>query len=148
MAEIFRLTTATVALPAVGGMVAGVFAFRSLRKNGLTRNGLFISILCVLALGILFPGMARDRIEVSPQKFRMNTGFWFAPTIHEFDPQQVDHVEFFIADNRQFRKKEYMRVFLHDGTSDPVPVNTLFRDNQARIIELLESYGVRFANHP
>jgi hypothetical protein len=135
--EVFRLSIGVVVVPLVVGLAAGAFAVFSFLRDGVNRAGLIAALVSILAVVFFLPSMATDRIEITSTSFRMRTGLWFSPTIHEFNFQDVTSAEIATTLNPRGRRHQYLRVSLTNGTVDSVPISDLFSTHRARILELL-----------
>ena len=89
---------------------------------------------CLIAGGLLFgivigPGMYHDRVTVSPERFTLRCGFWFAPTTRDVSFADVRSIKFDkeVRRGRRGRKSTSYDLMcqMNDGSITEVPIGTL-----------------------
>jgi hypothetical protein len=103
-----------------------------------------------LALAILVPAFFLDRVTVNPERFRLVTGFWFAPTVHDVRFDDLSAIEV-IGEERHTRSGTRMSYYLlchrKTGGAEKVPVGDLMKQGATdRILQVARGKGIHVAN--
>ncbi|MEW5977630.1 MAG: hypothetical protein AB1898_17690 [Acidobacteriota bacterium] len=115
------------------------------RKSVLWGTGLAIAGLIVLLL--LAPGSFLDRSTVSPSRFTLQTGFWFAPTTFDVPFADLSSIEVVAEEETDARgvtsKSRYLVCHHKSGASQKIPLGDLMNAGaKARILERAREQGV------
>jgi hypothetical protein len=134
-----------VAVAVVAGSLAvagfGVFRF----QRGERSRGVVLLVVALLFLVAIGPGMVLDQVALGPDRFYLNTGFWFAPNRHEVRLSDVARasVEVEFRQGRYGKKKSYYLNFdLKSGQKDRVPVGDLMKQAFPEIVATLQEHDI------
>jgi len=108
-------------------------------------------ILGPIALVTIVPGLFLDRAVVTPQHFRLNTGFWFHPTRHEVQFQDVQRINLVVEESRGRRGRKnynyYLDCYQRSGGMQHVPIGTLMQEGALeKVLEMAVQRGIPIAD--
>ena len=125
------------------GLAVGAVLLR--RRNWLA--GIVVVLLGLLGLVVLGPGMFQDKVTVTDERFELNVGFWFAPTVHSVNLADVAGIEGTAEEKtgRRGRKTTDFKVVFRkkSGPAETVPVGDLMkRGAYNRLLEVADKKGI------
>jgi hypothetical protein len=128
-------------------VVVAPVAFVLWRKNIANRITCSVFFASLLIPVIVVPGIACESIDASPSELSVRTGFWFAPTLHEYELTGIEGIR---EEEVEVRQRAMDRTDVRwvmtwpGGRARTLSLNDLFRENRAAIREHLEKHGVKF----
>jgi hypothetical protein len=93
---------------------------------------------------IVLPGIARERIEVSPRELSVSTGFWWAPTERtiRFDRLRLlEERSEKIAQRRMERRDIFWIFHYESGVTARLKLPDLLAGNRESVLALLRKHG-------
>ena len=130
-----------VLLPGGAAFLVGILMRRKFALWGWVIMG-----LSAIACGVLAPALVFDKVTVNKDRFTLNTGFWFAPTLHDVTFADLSKIEV-IAEQRKSRSgtstSYYLVCYSLTGDLAKVPVGDLMKKGAAvLILRTAEDQGI------
>lgn len=114
-----------VAAPGLLGVMVGLVVLRWQKIAGAAVAG-----LALLGTAAIAPNLFADRVTVSPERFALRTGFWFAPTVREVPFRGLTEIAITAEEKptRQGTRTSYSLECRGAGGTQRVPVGDLMRN--------------------
>jgi hypothetical protein len=109
------------------------------------RGGWILLLGGLLSLVLVAPGLFIDHVEVSDDGFKLRTGFWLMPTVHDVKFSEVQSITLTSETTRGRRGRKSTTFYLQCGTThgmEKVPVGTLMKEAVREIIDRATTKGI------
>jgi hypothetical protein len=125
-----------------GGAAVAVGGF--FLRNFWERMGWGMMILGCIGTILVGPGMFLEYATVSPEEFKLRTGFWFYPTSHTVRYDNISGIQVTSEEKRGRRgrktKSFYLVCGLKSGGQEKIPVGDLMKEGAAeRMLQMADS---------
>jgi len=88
---------------------------------------------------IVLPGIAVEKVHVSPTKLSVHTGFWFSPTVNEVS---LANLESIAERSDSFRNQTFWYFRYNSGEQAVLDLPDLLKAHRAEVTNYLGSRGV------
>lgn len=139
---VFRFATWLLLLVGGVGVALAVVAVLVARSRADGRKKAIAVLLPALVLGLFLPGMALDRVVVTPEEIQQTTGFWFLPNRKGFRYADVHSVRILERVSSKGVPYDVWRIQFRNGRSEELDPGDLWEKSSEVIVPRLRAYGV------
>lgn len=115
-----------------------------LHRAGHPRRYAWVALGVALAVAVIvIPGIARERIAVSPQKLTIETGLWFDPVVIDYALAEFVRAHEVERPTNWYRTDHFLILEARDGPDRRYRMSDFFRANRVLIFERLAAAGLK-----